>query len=451
MQKLEVEHFKQEPHKLIFVLMDRYYRLGGNVVPRAVLTDMVEKRLQDPGKTLMYGQLYDELASEPVTDDEFRYALDELRDRRAEELTGTALTDAMEVLERGVEINKVELKGHHDARTFLYSALADIDKAGTQDSAPEGDVRHEKKEILEDYADRKKRYKLNKTGVTTGIQTIDLTTAGFQEGELIFICAYTGEGKSMLSTQTAWYCAVELGMNVFFATSETIRPQVRRRLVARHSKLPQFGLAEPLNSAKLKTGQLTEQEELALNVVVDDLEKNPEYGKLYLTQVPRGATMSFLESRLNRQAVQWKVDLVIIDYLTLLKPDRNRNSSREEYNDIIRDAKVMAVTHDNGRGVPIISPWAMAQDKYKEALTRGSYTLGNLAETSEAEKSVDQIISLLRFPDTPNEVKLQFLKNRDGSVPEEVILETDYRCSYLSENRTADDMASLLGEDEDFV
>lgn len=257
--------------------------------------------------------------------------------------------------------------------------------------------------------------------------------------------------NSMLTTQIAWDAAVTQGKNVFFSTSETIRPQVRRRLLARHSRLPQFGLPRGLNSADLKNGTLSPEEEEVFEQVVDDFTTNPTYGKIHLAQVPRGATLGFLEARLNRQQQNWNIDLVVIDYLALLKPDRHRQTSREEFNDVLKDAKVMATAHDGGRGVPIISPWAMSQTAYKEALRTGEYQLANLAETSEAEKSPDQIWAMLRLPDAPNEVKMQSLKNRDGDTPSSFVLATDYRAAFLGQ-KDSSGMASLLdtGEDSSF-
>jgi hypothetical protein len=58
-----------------------------------------------------------------------------------------------------------------------------------------------------------------------------------------------------------------------------------------------------------------------------------------------------------------------------------------------------------------------------------------LADTSEAEKSADQIITLLAMPDADNELRMQFLKNRDGETPPPFVVECDYRTSYIGSRR----------------
>jgi replicative DNA helicase len=432
--QLELDHFREPVLKNLYSFLLRYYDKTSEVMPEIFLSAMLKQHGVDPSKILLYEEIYRQLAEAKPADHEFRYAIRMLKDDRAEQLTGEAITTAFEILQRGTTIDRRDWKGHSDARQFIYSELAHIDKLNNAEQAPEGFLHNEKVEILQDYAKRKAG-KANDKGIKTGIGIIDRASGGFQPGELILVCAYTGEGKSMLSTQIAWHACYQQGKNVFFATSETIRPQVMRRLHARHSRLPQFGFPEGLNSSKIKNGTLTQQEESVYQAVLDDIESNKTYGKMYIAQIPQRSTLGFLEARLSRQSQLWDVDLVIIDYLALLKPDQKRQVAREELNDILKDCKSMAVSHAEGRGVPVISPWAMSQSAYREALNSGVYGLANLADTSEAEKSSDEIWSMLRFPNMKDEVKMQSLKMRDGDPPASFTLETAYHCAYLGEKQ----------------
>lgn len=447
LQHLQEEHFRLDHHRNMFTMLERYFNLAGDILPKQTLSDLLERQGVDAAKTLLYEELYTECFEHDVPDHAFRYSVDALQDLRAKQLTGETITASFEILERGLKVEGTELKGHSDARQFIYSELARIDKLNNAEASPEGDMRGEGNEILQDYADRKSGKIM--PGIKTGISAIDYSTSGFQPGELCLICAYTGEGKSMLTTQTSWHAVVREQKNVFFATSETVRKQVKRRIYARHSREPQFGYPQGLNTTDIKNGTLTPEEEKIFAAVVEDFDKNPSYGKLYLAQVPRGATLGFMEARLSRQAQNFHIDLAVVDYLALLKPDRKRQSSREEYNDIIKDAKVLATSFNDGQGVPLISPWAMSQSAFKEALRTGEYQLANLAETSEAEKSSDCIIALLRQPDAPKEAKVQFLKLRDGEIPAPFTLELAYHCAYLGEKQTSSAVAALLDDSDD--
>ena len=442
LQHLEPEHFKTEAYKNIFVLLERYYGVTAGILPKHVLGDLMRRsQTIDAAKAILYEEVYADLENTHLEDHEFRYAVDALKDLRAEQMTGEAITVAFEILENGAEVGKEVLRGHREARTYAYSVFADIDKLDNLETAPEGDMRHEADDVWDEY-EKQKNGKVGK-GVLTGIDSIDRVTGGFQKGELGLISAYAGAGKTQFCCQTAWHAAVMQGVNVFFATSETVRPTVRRRILARHSRLPQFGIPLGLNSTKIKNGALNPKEESILKEVIHDLDTNPAYGRLYIAQVPRGANLSYVEARMNRQGAQWDLGLGIVDYLALLRSDRVRNSEREEFNDILRSAKVFATSFNEGRGVPFLSPWQIRRESYNEALRTGLYGLNSLADTAEAERSSDQIISLLTVPETPKETVLQFLKMRDGEMPTPAVLETDFRCAYLDDKGAGPEAATV--------
>jgi replicative DNA helicase len=436
MQHLSPDHFHVETDRVLWNLLVRYYEMAGDVMPPHVLADMLQNSSMDTARSLLFEELYDNATRQLVPDHEFRYAYQELRRIRAEQITGDAFTTAMEILQRGIEIKGEIIEGWDAAWAHAMSEYARVNQIIAEDTAPEGDMMAEAADILADYGDREQaRASGTGVGILTGIASIDAQTSGLQPGELMLICAYTGEGKSMLAAQTAWRAAVHQGKNVFFVTSETTRAMTRRRIVARHSLEPKFGYNQGLNSRDLKNGTLSREAKEKFIEVVTDLDANATYGQLYIAQVPRGATLSTVEARLVRYAQQRPLHLVVIDYLALLKPDRKRDRVDAEFSDLIKDAKVLAATFDSGRGVPIISPWAMNRERYTQARKDGFYTLASLSDTSEAEKSSDVLLSLLGTEE-PRGLRAQFLKNRDGETGTTFMLEPRFRSTFISEPGT---------------
>lgn len=432
MQHLEADHFRNGTIKNLWLMLERYYDVAVGIMPKKVLSDLMGRSEQvDAAKALLYEQVYEECATMQVADHEFRYSIDALKDLKAQELTGEAIATAFEILERGYDVGKVRMEGHKDARKFAYEQFSNIDRLDNVEASPEGDMRHEGADVLQEYADRKS----GKTGigVLSGINSLDSVTGGFQNGELCLVCAFTNQGKTMFTCQVTWYAAVQQGKNVFFASSETVRGTVRRRIIARHSRLPMFEYPRGLNAKDIRDGTLSPKEEEILRAVVHDLDTNPNYGRIYIAQVPRGATLSYLEARMNRQGASWDIHLGVVDYLALLKPDRVRGNEREEFNDTLRGAKTFATSFQEGRGVPLVSPWQIRRESYMDALRTGAYGLASLSDTSEAEKSSDQIISLLGMPETKGELTMQFLKMRDGEIPPPATLETDFRNAYFAD------------------
>ncbi len=241
--------------------------------------------------------------------------------------------------------------------------------------------------------------------------------------------------NTSLIVQLAWHAAVVQGRNAVVLTTETVRNQVRRRIIARHSCQEAFGVPGGLNSRDIKNGTLDSTEKLYLHEVVRDFAHNPGYGRCYIVQVPRGATVGYLESKLVRIQRMFPVDIVVMDYLALLKPERRRNTLREELGSILTESKQFATTFNDGAGVPFVSPWQVSRTARQEAERLGYYTSSALSETAEASNSADIIVSLLAPLDTASrtaKLKMQIMKNRDGEKASSIEVGVDYATSRFS-------------------
>lgn len=428
--KLTYEVFTETLHLNIFKLLERYHDVAGGVLTREALDDMLSGAV-DPGRAELFLETYDLFASTPVDETAFKWSIEELKRLAADRATKEVLADAMEIVGHGKDNGRGDLvQGHAAAREYALENFATIDRGLQLEEAPEGDMRKERDAIMSEYAERKKRRLEGRTeGIHFGIADLDNVIGGLQRGELALTVAYTSDGKTSLAVQMAWHAAVKQGKNVVFFTTETVQAVVRRKIVARHSLEPQFQLPNGLNSRDLKEATLSDVEEVRLGEIVLDLEKNPAYGKIYIVQVPNEASVTTLETRLARLQRQFQVDLVIVDYLAQFRAAERIDSYRERLTSILKDAKRMAVSFNNGQGVPLVSPWQINRQWYELAQTSGLYSKSSLAETAEAERSPDVIVSLLGPNDNTDrvrEVKCQVLKNRDGETSNSIRVEVDY-------------------------
>lgn len=425
--RLEQEHFVDDRQRNIFRLLTKYYDRTGAVMPQDVFTTALEDAEIEPSKVLAYTKVYDQLAATAVGEADFKWSLDELRGEQAKRLTGIALTEAMEILERGYEPKPgVYYKGHEEARSYLSGRLSVIDRIGTEELTPEGNIFLDYEDVLKDYEQRKAN--TGSRGVLTGIRAIDDRVDGWQPGELIMVCAYAGLGKSQIVTQAAWDCAVMQKKHVFFATSETLRDQVMRRILARHSRLPIFD--HPINSADIKKGTLSPADEKVFRDVLEDWHYNSDYAKLNVVQIPAHSKVTYVENRLKDYMKEVEVALAIDDYLPLHAPLTPRGNEREEYNETLRYSKGIATDTE----IPFVSPWQMTREAYERSLNVGYYTKASLADTSEAEKSADQILAILREEENNTDMRLQFLKMRDDEIPPITQVSIDFKNTYIGAN-----------------
>ncbi len=450
LRHLTPAHFQDVTQRNLFSMLEVYADKTGAVVTRAAVDDWLSRIGFDAGSIALYLETYDLLSDNQVAESDFLWSLDQIRELAAERATAEALTQAMEVLRSGAKSDRgQELRGHADARTHVLTSFAQIDRELSMQESPEGDIRLEKDDFLAEYQERKKqRESGTKTGVFFGISVLDELIGGLQPGELDLMVGYTSAGKSSLCVQLAWHAAVMQGLNVVYATTETLRPQVRRKLISRHARHTMFGMPSgiELNTRDLKAGSLPESAEERLQAIVEDFSGNPTYGKLNVIQMPRGSGIGVLESRITRIARSMHVDLLVMDYLQLLKPENRRNSDREELGSILRDAKVLATTFQDGVGVPLVSPWQVSRAAHVEALKEGHYTASATAETAEASNTPDVIISILEPTIKTRYVELnaQILKNRDGVTADGLTVHADYATSFFSTESAAPDSSAAL-------
>lgn len=433
LSRLSEKHFVEETHKKLFLILERYYQSTSQVIPEHFLEDLLSGN-SDSSKRLLFLESYRAFAETEVPDDQFLWSVEQLIEQAAHRATLSALTEAMTIARQGrILPNGDSLRGAGAAREYLAEELAIIDKDLIRQASPEGDMRLEEDSILDEYAERKRaRLEGRAEGIRFGIPELDSKVGGMQNGELILIAGFSSDGKSSLAVQAAWSACVEQGKNVLFLTTETLRPQINRKIIARHSKRSMFDIPEGLNTKDLKAGTLTDEQEVKYLEVVREFSSNPAYGRMYVAQVPRGATIASIEQTMYRVQKQFNIDFVVMDYLALLRADVKRGNTREELAAIMKEAKQVATTFNDGAGVPFLSPWQVSRLAKENADSHGLYTSASLSETAEATNSSDVIVSLLAPADNTDrktEVTLQVLKNRDGETANGIIVEVDYATS----------------------
>lgn len=441
--QLSVDHFQDETWRNMFIVFQWYYQIAGDVLTKKALSDALNKLpSSDTGKVRTYEAIYDGLEAQSASEADFRWSLEQIKDKYAHNATRNELLEAMQVLQHGIQDKSgEEVRGHAAARERLMAKFGQIDLRLNVQEAPDGDARDEEDDILKDYADKKAIHLSGQSpGILTGVPSLDKYVGGFQPGELDFVLGYSSSGKTSLSVQIAWWASIMQNMNVVYVTTETLRPQVRRKVITRHSKMSKFGIPDGLNSKDLKMGTLSALEEEKLKEVVHDFARNEEYGGFRIMQASEGMSITNLKVRLQALQAIKPINLVVIDALYILKANERRPNSRDELNETIQAAKNLATTFDNGNGVPIITPWQTSREHKERADRDKRYSMAAMAETAYAERFADVVISLLEPAQTSRHTTLSaaVIKNRDGEQSPNIDIDVDYATSHFTDSgRTA--------------
>lgn len=238
------------------------------------------------------------------------------------------------------------------------------------------------------------------TGVETGFYDFDYATGGLQKKELNIIAARPGMGKTALALNIAHNIAAK-GTAVAFFTLEMSGLQLSMRMLC--------GVAE-IDSVRARTGQLTPGERAKIPATQAEIATLP-------IEVDDDSSLSPARlkakcRRINRK-YKGKLGLVIVDYLQLMRPARQRENRQQEVAEVSRALKRLA----KELNVPVLALCQM-----NRAIERGEArapVLADLRESGQIEQDADLIAFLVREQNMDNadtsSAKLYIRKQRNGA------------------------------------
>lgn len=238
------------------------------------------------------------------------------------------------------------------------------------------------------------------TGVTTGLETIDLKLSGLQPSQLILLAARPAMGKTALGLTMAWNAARE-GKSVAFFSLEMSVLQLNYRLL---SMVSMIDLEQVMN------GRIKDDEwELLFRATKEIANK-----ALYVDETP-GITLSEMRSKLKRLKAEVGVDLVVIDYLQLMQADSRQENRQNEIASISRGLKTLS----KELNCPVLSLAQLSREADKRADHKP--ILSDLRESGAIEQDADVVMLLYREDyydeeDNPNIAKVIVAKHRNGAT-----------------------------------
>ena len=162
-------------------------------------------------------------------------------------------------------------------------------------------------------------------GIPTGIGELDKVITGLNKSDLIIVGARPGMGKTAFALTIARNVALKAKKTVCFFSLEMSRDQLAQRLLSSEAAIP---------STKLRTGELSPDEWTRLGEAGNLLSGT----NIYLDETS-GITVPEMKAKLLRMK---KVDLVIVDYLGLMRSRRKTENRVQEVQEITGSLKIMA-------------------------------------------------------------------------------------------------------------
>lgn len=200
-------------------------------------------------------------------------------------------------------------------------------------------------------------------------------TAGLHKKELTIVGARPSVGKSVFGLQVATALAHKK-FKVLFVSMEMAEVQIMGRLVARYSGV---------NNDKLRLGELDKDDWAKVSLAMDDIVKASFIMETNIRTI----------GQLRTRIITEQPDVVILDYIGLLRDDSQKYNSRyEEVSAISRKLKLMTLDFN----IPIVALAQLRRDAEGK-----QPTLADLRDSGSLEQDADNVVFLHRL--TPKEAE----------------------------------------------
>jgi replicative DNA helicase len=213
-------------------------------------------------------------------------------------------------------------------------------------------------------------------GVPSGFTELDRLTAGWQKSDLIVVAARPGMGKTAFALSMSRNAAIN-NYPVAVFSLEMSAVQLATRLIASETEI---------TGEKLKKGDLREDEWKQLNTKVKSLEDAP----IYIDDTP-ALSIFELRAKCRRLKEQHQIELIVVDYIQLMRAGDNMGNREQEISTISRSLKALA----KELNIPVV----VLSQLNRSVEIRGGLKkpqLSDLRESGAIEQDADMVIFIYR-------------------------------------------------------
>ena len=219
-------------------------------------------------------------------------------------------------------------------------------------------------------------------GVPTGLTELDEKLGGLHKSDLIILAGRPSMGKTALATNIAYNAAQNVlkrqeKSSVAFFSLEMSSEQLSTRILSEQARI---------KSDDIRRGKVTEEE---INRYIET-SRNIYNLPLYIDETP-AITIATLSNRARRIKRLFGLNLIVVDYIQLMRSSSNRNDGRvQEISEITQGLKALA----KELSVPIL---ALSQlSRAVEQRDDKQPQLADLRESGSIEQDADVVMFVYR-------------------------------------------------------
>ena len=241
------------------------------------------------------------------------------------------------------------------------------------------------------------------TGLPTGFASLNEYTSGLQPSDLIIVAARPGMGKTSFALNIAMHLGLRENKQIGVFSLEMSREQLFLRLLT--------GLGR-IDAHRLRTGRLNKEEWATLTHAFGELAGAP----IFIDDTA-GITVLEMRAKSRRLKLEQGLDLIIVDYLQLMRSRSAFENRNQEISDISRSLKELA----KELHIPVIAISQLSRAPEQRGGDRRPQ-LSDLRESGAIEQDADLVMFIYREevykPTEENRGRAQLIiaKQRNGPI-----------------------------------
>jgi len=240
------------------------------------------------------------------------------------------------------------------------------------------------------------------TGVPTGYDELDKKLAGLQPSDLIILAARPSVGKTALALNMVCNAAIRHKKGCAVFSLEMSKEQLVMRMLTSEARV---------DASRLRSGMLTENDWPRLARAAGVISE----ARVFIDDTP-AMTVLDMRAKCRRLKAEGSLDLIMIDYLQLMRGHKSMDSREREISEISRGLKAIA----KELNVPVV---ALSQLNCSvEARADKRPMMSDLRESGAIEQDADVIAFIYRDevynPETADKgvAEIIIAKQRNGPI-----------------------------------
>ncbi len=214
------------------------------------------------------------------------------------------------------------------------------------------------------------------TGIATSYTRFDNMTSGLQKADLVIIAGRPSMGKSAFAVNIAENIAIKENQPVALFSLEMSKEQLVQRMLCSQARV---------DAHKVRSGFLSPADWPHLTKAAGILSE----AKIYIDDTPAISALE-LRAKARRLKANYGIELVVLDYLQLMRGSTKSDSRQQEISEISRSLKALA----REINVPVI---ALSQlSRAVESRQDHRPMLSDLRESGAIEQDADVVVLLMR-------------------------------------------------------